>query len=274
MSIGEWLVLAVTCGVGVIGLLLAASGGEWIRLLYDRADAVRCRDHLLRPSSPSSGYFDRVDQTSPLMARAAAVWDARTVMPALLRRAAAARAGSAVAQVPLEAPTSRVVDLGCGAGNESPRSCGSDFPMPMSSASMQFGDHARESARDRAALPLRARRLLSVATARADRSAVVRMPRCQWVDRHSTLFPRLLTFVQPGGVFAVQYAWAIHDMLLRRIPYELAKIAPWSEHLRDAESAPGILTGRTILGPVASARRFARYLRRPLTCTRYPARTP
>lgn len=28
MSLGQWFVLAVTCIVGVIGLLLAASGGE------------------------------------------------------------------------------------------------------------------------------------------------------------------------------------------------------------------------------------------------------
>ena len=28
MSIGEWLVLALACGAGVLGLLLAATGGE------------------------------------------------------------------------------------------------------------------------------------------------------------------------------------------------------------------------------------------------------
>ena len=28
MSIGEWLVLALACGAGIVGLLLAASGGE------------------------------------------------------------------------------------------------------------------------------------------------------------------------------------------------------------------------------------------------------
>ena len=27
MSIGEWLVLALACGAGIVGLLLAASGG-------------------------------------------------------------------------------------------------------------------------------------------------------------------------------------------------------------------------------------------------------
>ena len=28
MSIGEWLVLALACGAGIVGLLLAASGDE------------------------------------------------------------------------------------------------------------------------------------------------------------------------------------------------------------------------------------------------------
>src|SRR5271167_4807743 len=28
VSIGEWLVLALACGAGIVGLLLAASGGE------------------------------------------------------------------------------------------------------------------------------------------------------------------------------------------------------------------------------------------------------
>ena len=37
----------------------------------------------------------------------------------------------------------------------------------------------------------------------------------QWVDRHSTLFPRLLSFLAPGGVLAVQMP-AMHDTPLRR----------------------------------------------------------
>jgi len=63
----------------------------------------------------------------------------------------------------------------------------------------------------------------------------------QWVDRHPTLFRRLLSFLAPGGTLAVQMP-DMHETPLRRIPLELATEKPWSEHLRGVGSAPGILS--------------------------------
>ena len=63
----------------------------------------------------------------------------------------------------------------------------------------------------------------------------------QWVDRHPTLFPRLLSCLAPGGVLAIQMP-AMHDTPLRRIPYELAAAEPWAEYLSGVVSAPDILS--------------------------------
>jgi membrane protein implicated in regulation of membrane protease activity len=61
VSIGEWFVLALTCAVGVVGLLLAASGGEGsgsytIGLMLFVAAVIYAFIFIKR-------YFDRVDQT-------------------------------------------------------------------------------------------------------------------------------------------------------------------------------------------------------------------
>ena len=59
MSIGEWVVLAITCGLGVIGLLIAASQGEGatygIGLAMFAAAIVYVFVVLKR-------HFDRIDQ--------------------------------------------------------------------------------------------------------------------------------------------------------------------------------------------------------------------
>jgi hypothetical protein len=59
MSIGEWIVLAIACGVGISGLLLAASQGEGatysMGLLMFGAAVVYAFYFLKR-------HFDRIDQ--------------------------------------------------------------------------------------------------------------------------------------------------------------------------------------------------------------------
>lgn len=170
------------------------------------------------------------------MARAAAVWD-----PTQYLRFAGERLRPALdllAQVPLDSPA-RVVDLGCGAGNVTAilrqRFPAADILGIDGSATMLEKAH------------------VTVPQCRFEQAdffhwqppekldLIYSNAALQWVDGHPALFPRLLSFLAPGGVLAVQMP-AMHDMPLRRIPYDLAKTAPWSDYLRDVTSAPGILS--------------------------------
>ena len=59
MSIGEWLVLALACGAGIVGLLLAASGGAgtiYVHGLGLFAGAVIYIALFIKR------HFDRIDQ--------------------------------------------------------------------------------------------------------------------------------------------------------------------------------------------------------------------
>ena len=59
MSIGEWLVLALACGAGIVGLLLAASGDEgtlYVLGLGLFAGAVIYISLFIKR------HFDRIDQ--------------------------------------------------------------------------------------------------------------------------------------------------------------------------------------------------------------------
>ena len=170
------------------------------------------------------------------MARAAAVWD-----PGQYMRFAGERVRPALdllAQVRLET-ADRVVDLGCGAGNITAilreRFPGADVLGVDGSASML----------EKARATVRECRFEQGDFFQWEPSEPVDLlysnAALQWVDQHETLFPRLLSFVKPGGAFAVQMP-AMHDTPLRTAPYELAKTAPWAEHLRGVSSAPGILS--------------------------------
>lgn len=170
------------------------------------------------------------------MARAAAIWD-----PAQYLRFAGERLRPALdllAQVPLDAPA-RVVDLGCGAGNVTAilRQRFRDADVVGVDGSAAMLDKARATVPDcrfeqgdffqwQPAEPL---------------DLIYTNAALQWVDRHETLFPRLLSLLAPGGVLAVQMP-AMHATPLRQIPYDLAQIPPWSEHLRGVTSAPAILS--------------------------------
>lgn len=62
MSIGEWLVLALACGAGIVGLLLASSGDEgtaYILGLGLFAGAVIYVSLFIKL------YFDRIDRGRP-----------------------------------------------------------------------------------------------------------------------------------------------------------------------------------------------------------------
>jgi trans-aconitate 2-methyltransferase len=170
------------------------------------------------------------------MARSAAVWD-----PAQYLRFANERMRPALdllAQVPLDAPA-RVVDLGCGAGNVTailkqrfPEAdvVGVDgSPAMLEKARATVPDCRFEAADFFQWQPREAPDLIYSNAA------------LHWVDRHPTLFPRLLSCVAPGGVLAIQMP-TMHDTPLRRLPVEIAASARWNEWLSGIVSAPDILS--------------------------------
>jgi trans-aconitate 2-methyltransferase len=170
------------------------------------------------------------------MARAAAAWD-----PAQYLRFSGERLRPALdllAQVTLEVPA-RVVDLGCGAGNVT-AILRERFP---SAEVVGIDGSASMLEKARASVPGCRFELGDFFQWEPDEPVDLLYSNAalQWVDRHETLFPRLLSFVRPGGVFAVQMP-AMHDMPLRRIPYELAETPEWVGELRGVGSAPGILS--------------------------------
>jgi trans-aconitate 2-methyltransferase len=169
------------------------------------------------------------------MARSAAVWD-----PGQYLRFAGERLRPALdllAQVPLDAP-GRVVDLGCGPGNVTAilRQRFPDAEVTGVDASVEMlekaGTTAPECNFEQANFfEWQPRQPIDLIYSNAA---------LHWVDRHPTLFPRLLSFLAPGGVLAVQMP-DMFDTPLRKIPYELAATDAWVEHLRGVSSAPGIL---------------------------------
>jgi trans-aconitate 2-methyltransferase len=142
-----------------------------------------------------------------------------------------------LAQVPHDAPQ-RVADLGCGAGNVTtilrqrfPQAeivgvDGSEAMLAKARATapdcrFELADFFQWQPRDRLAL-------------------IYSNAALQWVDRHATLFPRLLSFLAPGGVLAVQMP-AMHATPLRQLSRQLAASEPWSAELHAVTSAPDIL---------------------------------
>jgi trans-aconitate 2-methyltransferase len=169
------------------------------------------------------------------MARSAAVWD-----PAQYLRFAGERLRPALdllAQVSLETPA-RVVDLGCGAGNVTAllrqRYADADVLGVDSSGAMLA------KARD------------TVAGCRFEQGdffqwqppepvdLIYSNAALQWVNRHQELFPRLLSFLAPRGVLAVQVP-DMHREPLHRASRRLAQSDAWAAELRDVVPAPGIL---------------------------------
>jgi trans-aconitate 2-methyltransferase len=170
------------------------------------------------------------------MTRSAAAWD-----PAQYLRFADERLRPALdllLRVTLEAPA-RVVDLGCGPGNVTAvlrqRFPAADVIGVDGSAAML------EKAR--AATPGCRFEQADFFQWRPDQSLdlIYSNAALQWVGEHAALFPRLLSFLAPGGVLAIQMP-AMHDTPLRRVPYDIAASGPWAERLRGVTSAPGVLS--------------------------------
>jgi trans-aconitate 2-methyltransferase len=142
-----------------------------------------------------------------------------------------------LARVPVQAPT-RVVDLGCGAGNVTTilkaRFPAAEVTGVDSSAAML--DKARAAAPDC--------RFVQGGFESWEPEAPVDLlfsnAALHWTGDHDTLFPRLLGLLAPGGCVAVQMP-AMHDAPLRRLQPEIAAAGPWAPALRGLASAPAIL---------------------------------
>jgi trans-aconitate 2-methyltransferase len=170
------------------------------------------------------------------MARSAAAWD-----PAQYLRFASERLRPALdllARVPLHAPV-RVIDLGCGAGNVT-AILRQRFPdadvVGVDSSEAMLG-------KARADTPGCRFEQADVFQWRPQEAPdlIYSNAALHWVGEHSALFSRLLAFLAPGGVLAIQMP-AMHDTPLRRLPYEIAASGPWAERLSGIGSAPAILS--------------------------------
>jgi trans-aconitate 2-methyltransferase len=142
-----------------------------------------------------------------------------------------------LAQVPLERP-SRVVDLGCGAGNVT-AILKRRFPAAQVlglDGSPAMLDKARAAAPDCTFVQGN----FFTWTPEAPVDLIYSNAALHWVGAHATLFPRLLALLAPGGVLAVQMP-AMHREPLRTLPYKIGASGPWAEALRGVTSAPDIL---------------------------------
>ncbi len=146
-----------------------------------------------------------------------------------------------LAQVPLDAP-SRVVDLGCGAGNVTailqrrfPHASvvGVDGSAAMLAKAREAAPGCRFEQGDFATW--------APAAEEPAPDLIYSNAALHWVGGHESLFPRLVSLLAPGGVLAVQMP-AMHDAPLRRLQNEVAVYGPWAEVLRDARFARAILT--------------------------------
>jgi trans-aconitate 2-methyltransferase len=157
-----------------------------------------------------------------------------------------------LARVTLEAPRD-VVDLGCGTGSVTAlvrarwpeaRIVGVDNSEPMLE-------------RARAALPDVVWQHSDLArwSPAAPVDLLVSNAALHWLDDHATLFPRLLTYLRPGGMLAVQMP-AQHGAPSHRIGYELAESERWRDQLRGQVRRRPILEAHdyySFLRPLAAA---------------------
>jgi trans-aconitate 2-methyltransferase len=142
-----------------------------------------------------------------------------------------------LAQVPLEAPA-RVVDLGCGPGNVT-----TILRQRFPNAEMMGVDgSATMLERARAAVPECRFEQADFFHWQPDRPVdlIYSNAALHWVDQHTVVFPRLLSFLRPGGVLAVQMP-AMQDTPLHRIARELAASAEWAGLLGQVAGVRGIL---------------------------------
>jgi len=62
-----------------------------------------------------------------------------------------------------------------------------------------------------------------------------------WLPDHGELFPRLASWLNPGGVLAVQMP-NNYDAPSHRLMYDVALSRPWQDRFKQIENAPSVLT--------------------------------
>lgn len=141
-----------------------------------------------------------------------------------------------MARVPLERPT-RVVDLGCGAGNVTPH-LRSRWPE----AELTGVDNSPEMLAQAAKAPIPGAPVrweagdLATWTPGHPVDVIYSNAALHWIGSHETQFPRLAQTLAPGGVLAVQmprnFAAPSHALMTTA-----AQAGPWRERLRPLMNA-------------------------------------
>lgn len=158
-------------------------------------------------------------------------WDARLYTRFEDERTRPAR--DLLARVPLEAPR-LIVDLGCGPGN-STQLLVERFPQ---AGLVGLDSSADMIAAARRRLPSIAFQIADIALFQPERPVDLLFANAvlQWAPDHSTLLPRLVETLAPGGALAVQMPNNLDEpshVLMR----EAASMGPWSTKLADAAAS-------------------------------------
>ena len=139
-------------------------------------------------------------------------------------------AADLLARVPVQSPE-RVIDLGCGPGNSTAllRARWPTAKLAGLDSSAEMLADARHSGTDAAWI------LADLARWTPDVSYDVIFSNAtfQWVSNQAALFPRLMSFVKPGGVFAFQVP-VNHTAPSHTLMREVADDLRWREKLKSA----------------------------------------
>jgi len=152
-------------------------------------------------------------------------WDPKTYLAFGAERGRAA--SDLLARIGLESPR-RVADLGCGPGNSTAL-----LRARWPNAEIDAIDNSLEMLRDARASGVRARvSQCDIAAWRPDApyDVIFSNAALQWLGDHESLFPRLFSYLAPGGVLAVQVP-RNYDELCQVLVRKLAGEPRWAEKL-------------------------------------------
>ncbi len=155
-------------------------------------------------------------------------WDPKTYLAFAEERTRPAR--DLLARIPLKAPK-RIADLGCGPANSTAL-----LRTRWPDARIDGIDHSREMLADARKSGVDAN-FVEADIARwmpeAPYDLIYSNAALQWLRGHETLFPRLFSFVAPGGVLAIQVP-RNYDELCQVVVRDIVSDARWAEKLRHA----------------------------------------